>query len=87
MTDGIPIQPVPTLWPSAITMITFLGVSWLTVTLRMFTRVFLIKSFGADDIAMAVTLVSLRTIDEIHMTEVLFETGTLLCVLWGSCYV
>jgi len=48
---------VPILWPAAITMITFLGVSWLAVTLRIFTRVLLISSFGADDIAMLVTLV------------------------------
>jgi hypothetical protein len=58
MSDGIAIQPVPVLWPAAITMISFLGVSWLAVTLRTITRIFLIKTFGADDIAMLVTLVS-----------------------------
>jgi hypothetical protein len=62
MTDGIPIQPVPNLWPAAITMICFLGVSWLAVVLRILTRVLLIHSFGADDIAMLVTLVRVNTI-------------------------
>jgi hypothetical protein len=52
------IQQVPSLWPAVITIITFLGVAWLAVTLRVFTRVIIIRSFGFDDYTMLVTLVS-----------------------------
>jgi len=38
-------------------MISFLGASWLAVTLRIFTRVLLINSFGTDDSVMLLTLV------------------------------
>jgi hypothetical protein len=61
MSDGISIQQVPSLWPATITMISFLGVSWLTVSLRILTRGILIHSFGADDVAMLVALVSFGT--------------------------
>jgi hypothetical protein len=58
MSDGIPIQPVPSLRRTIITMIAFLGASWLAVALRVFTRWFLIHSFGSDDVMMLVALVS-----------------------------
>ena len=52
--------------------IPFLVLSWVTMGLRVYVRVGMLKSFGIDDWAMAVTLVSLIYIPILLYTCALF---------------
>lgn len=58
--------------------ILFLVLSWVTISLRVYVRAGMLKSFGMDDWAMVVTVVSLIYIPILLCTRAL---SVLYCIL------
>ena len=54
----MPIESTPSNSPTVIVVAIFLTLSWVAVVARMFVRVHMLKSFGWDDFAMILALVS-----------------------------
>jgi hypothetical protein len=66
----IPIPAVPASASNAraITAIVFLSLGWVAVLLRLWTRAVVIRSLGADDITMAISMVR-KLFGKLHHSE------------------
>jgi hypothetical protein len=57
--DVVPIQRIPE-WNQTVLVtvaVVFSALAWITVVLRLYTRTFVIRSFGWDDAMIIVTMV------------------------------
>ena len=63
-----PFSVVPDATATIVAAAIFLTLAWISCAMRFYTRVRLVKSFGADDSAMAITLVR-RTCSIVYAAE------------------
>lgn len=72
------IEQVPKCTSTVVVVSVFLSISWLTVVLRFWTRIRIVRNLGWDDYVMGITLVC--------RTVVAVETGLTVMMVFYSVY-